>query len=52
MRLFHRTYGEGALLEVRRGTTSVKVELGRLPKNDLPNVLLILDQIAQKAKEN
>lgn len=52
MRLFRSSYGEGASLEVRRGTTVVKVELGRMSKKELPNVLLILDQIAQKAKEN
>lgn len=54
--IFHRNFGEGVSLEVRKGFkdagySAVKVELGRLPKKELANVLLILDQIAQKVEK-
>ena len=49
--VFQKTFLDGVSLEVKRagdGYTAAKVRLGRLPRKELPEVLLILDQIAAR----
>ena len=56
MHFFTSSFGDGVVLEVRKGFgnegySSVKVKLSKMAKKDLPQVLSMLDQIAQKVEE-
>ncbi len=56
LNLFHRNFSSFVELEVRKGLTGgnysvAKMKLGSLPKKELPNVLILLNEIARQTQE-
>ena len=56
LNLFHRNFKNFVELEVRKGFTGgdysvAKMKLGSLPKKDLHNVLVLLNEIAKQTQQ-